>query len=79
MSFSEVLILLSQPDFLKGPLKYVTENYGRIVYRRERRDAAGKNISLGSDVDNLPGTEAPFPGCSIAGAPFDTVHRIGET
>jgi hypothetical protein len=79
MSSSKVLILLSQPDLLQWPLKYVAENDGRIVYRRERRDAAGKNISLGSDVHNLPGTEAPFPGCRIRGAPFDTVHRVGET
>lgn len=79
MSFSEILILFSQPDLLKWPLEYVAENYGRIVYRGERRDAAGENISLGSDVNDLPGTEAPFPGCSVAGSPFDTVHRIGET
>jgi hypothetical protein len=79
MSFSEVLILLSQPDLLQWPFKYVAENYGRIVYRRERRDAAGKNISLGSEVHNLPGTEAPSPGRSIAGAPSDAVHRVGET
>ena len=79
MSFSEILILLSQPDLLQWPLKYVAENVGRIVYCRERRDAARKNISLGSDVNDLPGTKAPFPGCSVAGSPFDTVHRIGET
>ena len=79
MSFSEVLILLSQPDLLQWPLKYVAENYGRIVYRREGRDAAGKNISLGGDVNNLPGTEALSPGCSIRGTPSDTVHWVGET
>jgi hypothetical protein len=79
MSFSEVLIFFSQPDLLQWPLKYVAENYGRIVYRRERRDAAGKSISLGSDVNNLPGTEAPSPGCSIKGAPSDAVHWVGET
>ena len=79
MSFSEILILLSQPDLLKWPLEYVAENYGRIVCRGERRDAAGKNISLGSDVNDLPGTKASSPGRSIARAPFDTVHRIGET
>ncbi len=79
MPFSEVLILLSPPDLLQWPLKYVAENYGRIVYRRKWRDAAGKSISLGSDVNNLPGTEAPSPGRSIRGAPSDAVHWVGET
>ena len=79
MPFSEVLILLSPPDLLQRPLKYVAENDRCIVDSGERRYAAGKNITLSSDVDYLPGTEAPFPGHSIRGAPSDAVHWVGET
>lgn len=79
MSSSEVLIFLSQPDLLQWFPKYIAKDYGRIVYRGERRDAAWENISLGSDIYDLPRTEAFLPGCIIGGAPSDAVHWVGET
>jgi hypothetical protein len=79
MSFSEVLIFLSQPDLLQCFLKYIAKDYGRIVYRGEWRDAARENISLGSDVYDLPRTEAFLPGCISGRTPSDAVHWVGET